>query len=279
MNKRNIFEKVVLILGIFLLVGCHRSIFHPAGIVAIQQYKLIFISCIAMLTLVIPVILMTLFFVYKYRHIKMSTYTPNWSHSTKVELMVWFVPVMIVCFLGTLAWQTSHGLDPKKKIISINKPVTINVIALDWNWLFIYPEANIATMNEIVIPNNTPIHFNITSSSVMSAFFIPKLGSQIYAMPRMNSVLNLMAKFPGTYHGLSSNYNGQGFSNMKFNTIVVPNNYIFNKWIKRVQNIPLKLNTFHKFQLIAKPSVLHPIKYFSSVYPNLFNRVVHRMLS
>lgn len=279
MNKRNIFEKAALMLGIFLFVGCHRSIFHPSGIIAIKQYKLIFISFIAMLTLVIPVILMTLFFVYKYRHVKMSIYTPNWSHSTKVELMVWFVPVMIVCFLGTLAWQTSHGLDPKRKIVSRHQPVIINVIALDWNWLFIYPALNIATMNEIVIPNNTPIHFNITSSSVMSAFFIPKLGSQIYAMPKMNSILNLMAKFPGTYHGLSSNYNGQGFSNMKFNTIVVPNNYIFNKWVKRVKHIPLKLDTLHKFRLIAHPSLLHPIKYFSCIYPNLFNRVVSRMLS
>lgn len=278
MNKRNIINKIMCILGLILFMGCHRTIIHPAGVVSIQQYRLIFIVFIAMLTLVIPVIFMTLFFVYKYRHCKMSIYTPTWSHSTKVEIMVWFVPVMIVLFLGYLAWTTSHGLDPKKRIISVNRPITINVVSLDWNWLFIYPKENIATMNEIVIPNNTPIHFNITSNSVMSAFFIPRLGSQIYAMPRMNGVLNLMAKFPGRYHGFSSNYNGPGFSKMKFNAIVVPNNNIFNKWVKRVKHISYKLDTIHKFQLIARPTLLHPIKYFSCVYPNLFNRIIYRML-
>ncbi|WP_343128100.1 ubiquinol oxidase subunit II [Buchnera aphidicola (Takecallis taiwana)] len=279
MNKRNIAKKLMFILGMFLFLGFHRTIVHPAGVTSIQQYKLMCIVCVAMLTLVIPVIFMTLFFVYKYRHCKMSIYTPTWSHSTKVELMVWFVPVMIVFFLGFLAWSTSHGLDPKKRIIAVNRPITINVVALDWNWLFIYPKENIATMNELVIPNNTPIHFNITSNSVMSAFFIPKLGSQIYAMPRMYGMLNLMAKFPGRYHGFSSNYNGPGFSKMKFNTIVVPNHYMFNKWVKRVQHISYKLNTINKFRIISRPTLLHPIKYFSCVYPNLFNIIIRRVLS
>ncbi|WP_261978185.1 ubiquinol oxidase subunit II [Buchnera aphidicola] len=275
MNKKNIFEKIILFCGIFLLFGFRNSIFHPTGEIAIKQYRLIFMSFIAMLTLVIPVILMTLFFVYKYRDFKMSTYKPNWSHSRKVELMIWFFPVMIVCFLGTLAWTSSHELDPRKKIISINKPIIINVVALDWNWLFIYPLQHIATLNEIFIPNNTPIIFNITSNSVMSAFFIPKLGSQIYAMNKMKSVLNLIAKFPGQYKGISSNYNGSEFSNMKFNVIVVPNQKIFYKWVKRVQHVPYKLDTLYKFNLISKPNSLHPIRYFSSVCPDLFNKILY----
>ena len=278
MKQKNFLNKIILIFGVFFLFGFQRKIFYPAGIVLEKQHQLIIVAFLMMLIVVIPVIIMTLLFTYLYRASKMNTYNPDWKHSNIIEIIVWIVPIAIICFLGMLTWKTSHQLDPKKTIISMNKPIHVNVVALDWNWLFIYPKEKIATINELILPVNTPVIFNITSNSVMSSFFIPELGSQIYAMPNMISVLNLLAKYPGNYHGFSANYNGLGFSDMKFNTIVLPNQSMFEKWVKKVQNISCQLNTLNQVKLICKPNLLHEIKYFSHIYPNIFKIIVTNSL-
>ncbi|CAL4322833.1 Cytochrome bo(3) ubiquinol oxidase subunit 2 [Buchnera aphidicola (Pterocallis alni)] len=274
MYKKHIFEKIMLFLSFFLLSGFYSFPFHPSGEISIKQYNLIFIAFAIMLLIVLPVIFMTIFFVYNYRVSKKNTYNPQFIHSKKIELIVWIVPIIIIFFLGILAWNTTHSLDPKKKIQSTNHPIIVDVIALDWKWLFIYPKYNIATVNELIIPVDTPIIFHITSNSVMSSFFIPSLGSQIYAMPGMDTKLNLISNIPGIYTGFSSNYNGYGFSNMKFNTVVVQNSDIFSKWIKKIQHISHSLDTISVFNSISKPSILYNIEYFNNIYPNLFARVV-----
>ncbi|WP_343182439.1 ubiquinol oxidase subunit II [Buchnera aphidicola] len=274
MNIKNIFEIIVLIFGIFILSCFHGSIIHPVEVISIQQYKLIWIVFFAMSILVIPVILMTLFFVYNYQDNKMNTYRPDWSHSVRIELIIWTVPIIIILFLGFIAWNTSHQLDPRRRIVTRNQPIVINVVALNWRWLFIYPHEKIATINEIVIPDNTPVIFNITSHSVMSAFFIPRLGSQVYAMPKMFKHLNLIAKFPGKYNGFSSNYNGAGFSNMKFRVIVVPKFYTFYKWKNHLKKFSHALNNFQNIRSILKLNTSRKIEYFYYYDTKLLNYVI-----
>ncbi|CAL4043196.1 Cytochrome bo(3) ubiquinol oxidase subunit 2 [Buchnera aphidicola (Phyllaphis fagi)] len=272
-----IFKSMVLVFGIFLYNGYRNSIFYPVSTILNEQHKLIFIAFLIMLIIVLPVIFMTFFFSYKYSSENISNeYNPDWSHSNKVELIIWIIPIIIIIFLGIIAWKSSHTLDPKRPIISNNRPIVINVVALDWKWLFIYPKNNIATVNEVILPINTPIIFHITSYSVMSSFFIPSLGSQIYAMPGMKTTLHLISDIPGKYHGLSANYNGFGFSNMKFNVFILPNNNIFNFWIKKIQDSSNTLNTIKKFKNLSNPNEFCTVKYFSSVYDGLFRKIVNQ---
>ncbi|CAL4323050.1 ubiquinol oxidase subunit II [Buchnera aphidicola] len=278
MNGISIVKNIIYTMGIFLLFGFHSMVFQPSGTIAQQQHKLIFISFLTMLIVVIPVIFMTLLFVYSYRSSQKNIYRPNWKHSNIIEVTVWIVPIIIVIFLSLLTWRTSHTLDPKRNITSIHQPIKIHAIALDWKWLFIYPKEKIATINELIVPVNTPIIFSITSNSVMSSFFIPELGSQVYAMPKMISHVNLLAKYPGQFYGFSANYNGEGFSDMKFNTLVVPNKKIFNKFINKIQHVSYKLNTIHKLSILCRPSLINDVQYFSHVYPNILKSFMLRSM-
>lgn len=227
-----------------------------------------------MLFIIIPVIFMTIYFSLKYRSTNVNQiYKPNWCDSKKIEIVVWTIPIIIVSFLAFLSWSYTHKLDPKKSIVSLNNPIKIDAVALDWKWLFIYPDYNIATINEIMFPVNRPIVFRITSNSVMNAFFIPSLGSQIYAMPGMTTKLNLIANDVGKYKGISSNYSGHGFSNMKFTAISVLKNSTFLDWVKKVQASSIKLNTMKTFDIISIPNENYSIEYFSSVKKNLFNKI------
>ncbi|MDE5285650.1 MAG: cytochrome o ubiquinol oxidase subunit II, partial [Buchnera aphidicola] len=162
-------------------------------------------------------------------------YKPNWCESTKIEATVWTIPILIISFLACLTWHYTHKLEPSKHLISKYSPIKIDVVALDWKWLFIYPDYHIATINKIVLPINRPIIFHITSNSVMNSFFIPSLGSQVYAMPGMITKLNLVANDLGIYKGLSSNYSGKGFSNMKFVVKSVKDKKDFIYWINQVK--------------------------------------------
>ena len=161
---------------------------------ALEERNLIITATLLMLLVVVPVIFMTFVFAWKYRASnKSATYTPEWSHSTRIEMVVWLVPLAIIIVLGYVTYKSTHALDPYRPLESDVKPVTIEVVALDWKWLFIYPEQGIATVNKIVFPANTPINFRITSDSVMNSFFIPALGGQIYAMAGMQTKLHLIA--------------------------------------------------------------------------------------
>ncbi|QFQ32627.1 ubiquinol oxidase subunit II [Buchnera aphidicola (Aphis fabae)] len=273
----NKFFKILLLTSIiFMLNGCNSMLLTSHGTIAKQESSLILISFIMMLFVVIPVLFMTIYFSIKYRASNTNQiYKPNWSDSKIIETIVWIIPVLIISFLAFLTWNYCHILDPKKSILSKNKPIKIDVVALDWRWLFVYPDYGIASINEIAFPINTPVIFSITSNSVMNSFFIPSLGSQIYAMPGMITKLNLISNDSGEYKGISSNYSGKGFSNMKFTVISLPNKKMFINWINKIKHSPKKLNTINMFNKVSFPNETHYVEYFSNVDQALFNRIFH----
>lgn len=266
---------------IILLNGCNDlAIIYPKGQIGLEERSLIFTAFGLMLIIIIPVITMTIYFSIKYRisNIKNIKYTPNWDHSKKIELITWSVPILIIILLSILTWKSTHKLDPKKSIISpfCTQPIIVNVISLDWKWLFIYPQEKIAVINELVFPANTPIKFNITSNSVMNSFFIPQLGGQIYAMAGMCTELHLIANVPGQYKGISSNFSGPGFSGMKFTVIATKTNQEFENWIQKVKKSPHHINNMLIYEKLAQPSKYHPVSYFSNIQPNLFNNIISK---
>jgi cytochrome o ubiquinol oxidase subunit 2 len=225
-----------------------------------------------MLAVVIPVILLTLFFAWWYRAgNKWARYRPDWEYSGRIEMIVWSIPALIVLFLGGMAWISSHDLDPPAPIGNA-KPLEVEVVSMDWKWLFIYPEQNIATVNELTVPVGTPIHFRLTSSSVMNSFFIPQLGSQIYTMAGMVTQLTLQADESGIYSGRSAQFSGDGFSDMKFDVHAVPNAR-FSEWVNAAKQQGSGLDAGAYTALVA-PSHADTPRTFSSVEPGLFDHAV-----
>ncbi|XZR52770.1 MAG: ubiquinol oxidase subunit II [Enterobacteriaceae bacterium] len=276
-NKRNILLLLIFFLMILILFFFSSAPFFlikPKGDISLLEKKLILTSIILMLIIIIPVIFITIWFFYKYNSKNKNQYKPNWCSSKKIEFLIWIVPIIIITILGLITFKTTYELDPYNTIINVNKPIEIDVISLDWKWLFIYPEENIATINEIYFPKNTPINFKITSNSVMNSFFIPKLGSQIYSMAGMESKLHLISNESGNYEGFSSSFSGKGFSGMKFNVIVTENNEDFYKWIKSIKILNNSELTYKKFNLINKQSENNSIEYFSSVKKKLFDTII-----
>jgi len=262
-------------LGMLLLSGCNWTLLDPKGQVGIEQRNLILIATGLMLLVVIPVIFMTIAFAWKYRASnKAATYTPDWSHSTKIEVAVWSIPVLIIIALGYITYISTHELDPYRPIESDVKPVTIEVVALDWKWLFIYPEQGIATVNKIVFPAHTPINFKITSDAVMNSFFIPGLGGQIYAMAGMQTKLHLIADRNAEMDGISANYSGAGFTGMKFKAISTTQED-FDAWVSEVKKSPKQLDQA-EYAALAKPSQNNPVELYSSVTPNQFQIIVDK---
>ncbi|MDI9220765.1 cytochrome o ubiquinol oxidase subunit II [Pantoea sp. EA-12] len=268
-----------LIAGAVLLSGCDSALLNPKGQIALEQRSLILTAFGLMLIVVIPAVFMAVFFAWKYRATNTNaTYSPNWSHSNKVEAVVWTIPILIIIFLGVLTWKSTHALEPSKPLVSDVKPVEIDVVALDWKWLFIYPEQGIATVNQIAFPANTPVNFKITSNSVMNSFFIPTLGSQIYAMAGMQTKLHLIANEPGTFDGISANFSGRGFSGMKFKAIATKDDAEFQQWVAKVKAAPNALTTMDDFEKLAAPSENHPVEYFSTANPELFKQVIDKFM-
>lgn len=281
-NKyKKIFILFSLLIMTTLLKGCCKEnlvLMHPAGDIGTTERALILTAFGLMLIIVVPVIIMTLIFSIRYRasNVKNSKYHPNWSDSKKIEFAIWAIPIIIIIILSILTWKSTHQLDPKKPISPSISPIIINVVALDWKWLFIYPHQNIAVINELVFPINIPIQFNITSNSVMNSFFIPQLGSQIYAMAGMSSQLHLIAKIPGKYQGISANFSGKGFSGMKFTVFALKNKTEFDQWIYKVKTSTYYIENISNYEEIAKPSQFNPIMYFSYIPPNLFYEIINK---
>ncbi len=258
-----------------LLSGCNTALMDPKGAIGLEQRTLILTAIGLMLIVVIPVILMAFGFAWKYRASNTNAkYSPNWSHSNKIEAVVWTVPIIIIAILATITWKTTHELDPFKPIVSTEKQMTVEVVSLDWKWLFIYPEQGIATVNELVIPKDVPVQFKVTSNSVMNSFFIPQLGGQIYSMAGMQTQLHLIANEAGTYKGISSSYSGRGFSGMKFNAIATPTRADFDAWVAKVKQAPNQLATTDDFNKLAADSIDNPVEYFSTVKPDLFKEII-----
>jgi cytochrome o ubiquinol oxidase subunit 2 len=207
-----------------LLAGCsNASIMRPAGPVG-EQNRLILLNSLAiMLVIVVPTILATLAFAWWFRAgNKRAKYRPDFVYSGRIEAIVWSIPVLTILFLGGVIWVGSHQLDPARPLPSREPALEVEVVALDWKWLFIYPGQGIASVNELVVPAGRPVHFRLTSASVMNSFFVPRLGSQIYVMNGMATQLNLQANRPGSYFGTSAHFSGDGFSDMQFTVRAVP---------------------------------------------------------
>ncbi|ROP49969.1 cytochrome bo3 quinol oxidase subunit 2 [Enterobacter sp. BIGb0383] len=269
-----------LIAGTVLLSGCDSALLNPKGQIGLEQRSLILTAFGLMMIVVIPAILMAVGFAWKYRASnKDAKYSPNWSHSNKVEAVVWTVPILIIIFLAVLTWKTTHALEPSKALADNGeKTVTIEVISMDWKWFFIYPEQGIATINEVAFPANTNVQFKITSNSVMNSFFIPRLGSQIYAMAGMQTNLHLIANEAGTYDGISASYSGPGFSGMKFKAIATPDRAGFDQWVAKVKQSSGSINDMAAYEKIAAPSEYNKVEYFSSVKPDLFKDVTNKFM-
>ncbi|HUX20902.1 MAG TPA: ubiquinol oxidase subunit II [Spirochaetia bacterium] len=261
------------------LSGCSTMpILDPKGQVGTDEKNLIIIAAVLMLIVIIPVVVMTFVFARKFRASNTkAVYKPEWAHSRGIETIVWGVPILIVAALSVLSWVTTHSLDPFKPLAIKGKPVTIEVVSMDWKWLFIYPEEGIATVNQIAIPTNTPINFKLTSATVMNSFFIPRLGSQIYTMAGMQTQLHLVANHAGTYDGLSSSFSGRGFSGMTFKTIAT-SKAEFDDWVKKVKASSKTLDDA-SYKELAKPSEDNPVEYYSTVSPNLFDTILHQYMA
>ncbi|WP_397449599.1 ubiquinol oxidase subunit II [Pseudomonas sp. NA-150] len=261
------------LLSMLALSGCNMTLLDPKGQIGIDEKNLIITATLLMLLVVVPVIIMTFAFAWKYRESNTkATYAPDWHHSTKIEVVVWGVPTIIVAALGVLIWKSSHDLDPYKPLESTVKPVTIEVVALDWKWLFIYPEQGIATVNEIKFPANTPVNFRITSDTTMNSFFIPGLGGQIYAMAGMETKLHLISNENHVYDGMAANLSGEGFSDQKFKAYAT-SQADFDAWVAAVKKAPHPL-ALAEFKELAKPSAKNPVEYFDTVQPDLFQTVI-----
>jgi cytochrome o ubiquinol oxidase subunit 2 len=262
-----------------LLSGCSKmALIDPKGQVAADEKHLIIVSTLLMLIVVIPVIVLTLWFAWHYRASNTkATYTPNWSYSHRIEAVCWGVPIAIILVLGTITWRTTHALDPYRPLDSKVKPIEIDVVALDWKWLFIYPEQHIATVNEIAIPTDVPVNFKVTSDSVMNVFFIPRLGSQVYAMAGMQTQVHLIANEPGVYDGLSANFSGGGFPDMTFKAHAVSQGD-FDAWVAKVKTASNAKLGIDAYQELAKPTEKHPVQYYASVEPMLFPAVLDKYM-
>jgi cytochrome o ubiquinol oxidase subunit 2 len=228
-----------------------------------------------MAIVVVPVFVMAFWIPLKYRASNTAaTYLPKWSHSVKIELFMWGGPIAIVTLLAILAWTTTHSLDPYKPIPSAAEPLTIEAVCLDWKWLFIYPDQNIATVNQITFPVKVPLCFKITSDTVMGSFFIPQLGSQIYAMAGMQTHLHLLADKPGAYAGQNQQLTGLGFADMHFQAIAVSPEE-FQAWVQKVRQSPEKLDLVC-YEQLTKPTVGYPLTYYSAVKPELFDDILRK---
>jgi len=274
----------VLIIGLDSCSLNNLSDLEPSGPIARSIDDLFWITVALMAIIIIPVFSMTACFIWKYRasNNKVS-YAPDWGSPIWIEWLVWLFPALIVLILTIMTWIYTHQLDPYKPQESTAPPLVIQVIALDWKWLFIYPEQNIAVVNELTLPVNRPVIFKITSNTVMNSFFIPRLGGQIYAMAGMETQLHLIADKPGRYFGENIQYSGLGFPYQNFETIATtPQD--FDTWVKKARQSSVKLDPNH-FNELSKPSVSHPVTYYASVSPDLFKQVIdqftggHRVLS
>ncbi|MBN8953469.1 cytochrome o ubiquinol oxidase subunit 2 [Rhizobium sp. WW_1] len=276
-------KSVVALSAILPLSGCNMVVLAPSGDIAMQQRNLILISTVLMLLIIVPVIALTLFFAWKYRQSNTSaTYDPEWHHSTKLELVIWSAPLAIIIALGSVTWIATHQLDPYRPLDRIAagkplppnvKPVTVEVVALDWKWLFLYPDLGIATVNELAAPVDTPINFKITATSVMNSFFVPALAGQIYAMPGMETKLHAVINRPGEYQGFSANYSGAGFSNMRFRFHgLTPAD--FDAWVQkaRAQGSSFGRSEYLKLE---QPSEKEPVRYFSHLDPQLYDAILN----
>jgi cytochrome o ubiquinol oxidase subunit 2 len=262
-----------------LVAACQPAgVLDPQGPIASAQLLLLLNSTAIMLVVVVPVILATLAFAWWYRSSNpRATRASDESYEGRIEFVTWSIPALIVILLGGVIWIGSHQLDPRAPIPADAKPLRVEVVALDWKWLFIYPDQGIAAVNQLVVPVRTPIAFRLTSATVMNSFFVPQLGSQIYTMGGMITHLNLLADAPGEYPGFSANYSGAGFAEMRFIAKAVAAGD-FDVWVTQARGSGSALDE-DAYAALAKPSKAVPPTTYRSVEPKLFDRILDQTAS
>ncbi|GAA5234076.1 ubiquinol oxidase subunit II [Verticiella sediminum] len=259
-------------------------VMSPSGDIAMQQRDLIIWSVILMLIIIVPVIFLTLLFAWRYRaSANRSDYDPEWHHSTVLELIIWSAPLLIIIALGAMTWVSTHRLDPYRPIERIApdrpvaadvQPLEVQVVAMNWKWLFLYPEQGIATVNELAAPVDRPIQFKITSDAIMNSFFIPALAGQVYAMSGMQTQLHAVINQEGVYEGFSGNYSGAGFSHMRFNFRGMSESD-FDRWVESVRGNDDAM-TRESYLVLSQPSARDSVRYFGQLQEGLFDAVVNR---
>ena len=264
--------------GVAALGGCSEGVLDPKGPIASAEQLLLINSMAIMLVVVVPVVLATLAFAWWYRASNArASRIPAEEYEGRLEFVVWSIPALIVILLSGVIWIGSHQLDPRVAIAANAAPLRVEVVALDWKWLFIYPDQGIATVNKLVMPAGTPVNFRLTSATVMNSFFIPQLGSQIYTMAGMTTHLSLLADAPGEFPGFSAMFSGDGFSDMGFIAKAVPAGD-FDAWVKEVRGAGPALDDAG-FTALARPSKAVPPTAYRSVEPNLFERIIDQTVS
>ncbi len=282
----NVFYKFVLgIVGVvlfvkllFFLSSGGITVLDPKGMIALAEKNLLITATLLMMIVIIPVFIMLFAFAWRYRAGNTKAkYTPEFTHSVPLEFVWWTIPIIIITILGVITWKSTHDLDPYRPLVGDVKPMKIQVVALDWKWLFIYPDQNIATVNVVAIPVDVPIRFEITADAPMNSFWIPALGGQIYAMAGMNTKLNLIANEVGDYPGSSANFSGAGFSGMKFVT-QARTQVEFDEWVISVKESPRVL-TQAEYDILALPSENNPIALYSTAIEGLFESIIMKFMA
>ncbi|MEA2848174.1 MAG: cytochrome o ubiquinol oxidase subunit [Rhodospirillaceae bacterium] len=266
-----------IVLAPIVLASCQPAVLDPQGTIGIAEKTILIDSLAIMLAIVVPTIAATLAFAWWFRASnRKAIYLPNFEYSGRLELIVWSIPLLTIILLGGVAWIGAHDLDPAKPLASKTPPLEVQVVSLDWKWLFIYPGQRIASVNQLVVPAGVPLHFSLTSASVMNAFFIPQLGSMIYTMSGMTTQLNLRADATGTFQGRSSHYSGDGFSGMHFEVHAVPPEQ-FDAWIEDTRKTGPTLDAASYAQLARQSMNTRPFT-FRAADPALFQQIVTQHL-
>ena len=255
-----------------LLSSCRKGVLDPHGPVGAAERLMLYDATAIMLAVVIPVILLTLGFAWWFRAgNRFAQYRPDWEYSGRIEMITWSIPALVILFLGGIAWVGSHQLDPPRALKSASPPLEVQVVSLDWQWLFIYPGQHIASLNHLVLPTGVPVNFSLTSTSVMNSFFIPQLGSQIYTMAGMTTHVNLQADQQGTYRGISAQFSGEGFADMRFDVDAVSDTG-FQAWVSEVRASSQVLDA-PAFAQLALPTRAKGIATYADVSAGLFETI------
>ncbi|HJU23298.1 MAG TPA: ubiquinol oxidase subunit II [Casimicrobiaceae bacterium] len=261
-----------------LVAGCSHGVMDPQGPVGAANRQITLNALTVMLVIVVPTIVAALVFAWWFRESNpRARRLPHWAYSGRIELLVWSMPLLVVIFLGGIIWIGAYRLDPYRPIASSTKPLDVQVVSLDWKWLFIYPDQGVAAVNELVVPVGVPVHFSLTSASVMNAFFVPQLGSMIATMNGMVTQLHLQADHPGAYYGESTQFSGDGFSGMNFVLRAVPQDR-FEQWLTETRQAGNVLDRA-AYEALARQSLgVQPFTY-RGVEPKLFEAVVTQEIS
>ncbi len=268
----------IVLLTIIYLAGDQIVVLNPKGVIGLKEKELMTLATVLMLIVVVPVFILTFAFAWKYRaDNKKAKYTPQWADHPIAEMIWWGVPCVIVIILSVFAWKKSHELDPFKPLSSpAGDPIRIQVVALQWKWLFIYPDYKIASMNFFQVPENIPINFEITADAPMNSFWIPQLGGQVYAMPAMRTKLHLIANEIGSYAGSSANLSGKGFAGMRF-IAKATSEADFNTWIAQARTSPLILD-HASYENLVKPTEKNPVASYVVKEEDLFDQILMKYM-